>query len=253
MPIRVLTKEQEVAFAGELRAARADTVKNAEAYEEIIFAIERLGSFVTRSHGYLGKYKQHICKIVKDSALAKQASVDFPTLHLEFDVLYDSVLVGRNDAFHQGAVARQLAAHAQELALIVEDALMSRAQIATEFMVRDPLCAELWQPLSAIRRTMLLNAFSFLPYQASSPGPWKLISDFNVAVFTRSRSIDERKKRLLMTLEDAVKDGLKYSEPILCEPNDVVTTLALNAGTVPYLVVSSDNRLCGIITAFDFL
>lgn len=75
---------------------------------------------------------------------------------------------------------------------------MSTAKTSKEFMVRDPVCAELWQPISAIRRTMLLNAFSFLPFQRES-GTWRLLSDRHLVAFLRE-SEAARKDRILLTL-----------------------------------------------------
>ena len=69
-----------------------------------------------------------------------------------------------NDALHQGAFARHLTIHAIDLALILEDALRSFEEPrVSDYMVRNPLFAELWQPIGFIRQQMLANSFSFLP------------------------------------------------------------------------------------------
>lgn len=253
MLARVLTRDQAVSIALEFRAARAISLKDSEAFDEIIFAIERLGAFLTRSKGNLGKFETAITEIAHDSVLAAKASQANPILHLSFAALYDSVRAGRNDAFHEGAVARQLANHAQELALVIEDALMSRAKAAAEFMVRDPVCAEPWHPLSTIRRTMLLNAFSFLPYGVKGANKWRLISDAGIATFLNSSSKSERDTRLLLTLDEALKMGLKDTKPMFCSPDTTITELASKATFVPYLVLAGKDRLCGIVTAFDLL
>jgi hypothetical protein len=40
---------------------------------------------------------------------------------------------------------------------------MVEALHARDFMVKDPVRASLWQPISSVRSSMLVNSFSFLP------------------------------------------------------------------------------------------
>jgi hypothetical protein len=65
---------------------------------------------------------------------------------------------------HQGAFARRLTGHAIELSLVLEDALRRSldSPVVGDYMVRGPICAEPWQPISFIRQRMLANSFSFL-------------------------------------------------------------------------------------------
>jgi hypothetical protein len=248
---RHLELKHRLAFAYEFKTARAGALRNAEAFEEHLFVMERLGSYLTRSHRDLGKYQVDLRGLADESPLAHETAVKYPEFHVGFDALYDEVRVGRNDAMHEGAVARHLARHAQELALIMEDALMNAAKTAKEFMVRGPACAEHWHPLSAIRRTMLTNAFSFLPY-LTVRGDWRLVSDSRLVQFLRDSS-GSRKDRLLMTLEEALAEGLRDIKPILCGLDEPVTKLASRMKDIPCLVVSEDKRLLGILTAFDLL
>jgi len=44
---------------------------------------------------------------------------------MDFTALYESVRKARNAAVHEGALARHLAVHALEMALVLEDALMT--------------------------------------------------------------------------------------------------------------------------------
>jgi CBS domain-containing protein len=152
---------------------------------------------------------------------------------------------------HQGAAARHLARSAQELALIMEDALMAGASTANEIMVPNPVCAELWHPLSDIRRTMLLNAFSFLPYQNAS-GDWRLVSDCHLVQFLRDTG-GNRDDRLLLTFEEAIEDGLKTTVPSMFKLTHQITAIAARITEEPCLVMTNDGRLAGIITAFDLL
>lgn len=248
---RSLQQEQRVAFAHQFRAARVISLQDAECFEEHLFVVERLGSYLLRAEGSLGKFQTVMEELARESPLAFEAERVCPECHVSFTALYEEVRVGRNDAMHHGAVARNLAKHAQELALIMEDALMSGASKAREFMIRNPICAELWEPLSAIRRTMLLNAYSFLPFRSKN-GEWKLLSDADVVAFTRGAAVD-RKRRLLLRLDEAFDEHLKITDAPTCDTEDPIDRVSKSMGNVPWLVIDEGNRLLGLITAFDLL
>src|SRR5262249_25063538 len=151
-----------------------------------------------------------IQKVARRSPLAEEIPKQQPEWHSPFSKLYTLVRQGRNDALHQGAFARHLTTHATQLAIALEDALMQEPLKAREFMVTNPVCASLWQPMSFIRQTMLENSFSFLPIAPDSSGgtDWRLISDFAVARYLRSaKSQAERLKLLAKRLGDVVKEG----------------------------------------------
>ena len=249
--LRDLEAHHRLAFAHEFRLARAQALRDAEAFEQFLFALERLGSFVTRRQRHLGYYKTALDGIAAHSPLHTRAAEKFPESHLNFDVLYEEARIARNDAMHQGAAARNLARHAQELALIMEDALMTSARTAGDFMVPNPVCADLWQPLSAIRRTLLINAFSFLPFSAKSSG-WRLISDQSLVKFLRGTK-GERDDRLLMTLDEALGCGLRATTPTTCGLADPLLAVVGKLNDKPCLVLSKDKKLVGIITGFDLL
>jgi CBS domain-containing protein len=247
--MRKLTPEQSVAFALEFKLARATALRDAEAFDQLLFAIERFGSYITRTNDGLADLKRAISQVASQSVFFEDAPRKWPGVHAHFDSLYESVRIGRNDALHQGSVARHLAQNAQELAMVLEDALMSNARTAADVMVRAPICAETWQPLSSIRRTMLLNSFSFLPYQKAM-SDWRLISDSSLVTFLGTRV--ERNKRLIMSLEEAMPAGLKDSRPHLCASTTPIDEIAAAVDDIPYLVMN-DKHLLGIITAFDLL
>jgi len=148
-----MERQAALAFADQFRSAREAALRDAEAFDGIVYAMERLGSFLTRRTLDLGKYEDHLAKIAAKSD-------DVPRLFrgalTPFSVLFDVVREARNDALHQGAFARHLTSHAIELALILEDALRSsETPLVSDYMVRNPVCAELWQPLGLIRQQML--------------------------------------------------------------------------------------------------
>jgi hypothetical protein len=92
-------------------------------------------------------------------ALTSPLVVEIPNKFRNF--LDQGVDGARNETLHQGAFARPLTKHAIELAIILEDALSQQVnQVVMDFMVRNPLCAELWKPIGFIRQQMLANSFS---------------------------------------------------------------------------------------------
>jgi len=227
-------------------------LKNAEAFDEIIHAIERLASFLTQCpRGNLGKYKDEIAKIAARSGLPEEIPECFRAVLIPFSPLFDLVQDARNDAMHQGAFARHLTTHAIELALILEDALRcSEEPRVSDYMVRNPVCAELWQPIAFVRQQMLAGSFSFLPVK-NKDGEWCLISDHAIATFLGADKT-ERKKRMVLPLEKAEKE-LKPAKCVQEETSleDAIRTLI----DAPLLVCSEvdPKRLLGIVTAFDLL
>ena len=133
---------------------------------------------------------------------------------MSFPQQYDLVREARNDRMHEGAVARHATSHVIELALMLEDALMNSCNkdsdfTVSDFMVRNPVCASMWQPLSFIRQTMLTSSFSCLPVNTRTEEKplWQLVSDNEVAVYLRRKPNGRRPKDLLVrSLEAATKD-----------------------------------------------
>ncbi len=78
MTARTLVKQEKIAFARDLRAARViAALQDAERFDELLFALERLGSYLTRTQRDLGQYEEHIRKIAVTSALAERAARTF--------------------------------------------------------------------------------------------------------------------------------------------------------------------------------
>ncbi|WP_309896069.1 hypothetical protein [Archangium sp.] len=223
-----------------------------------MFAIERLGSFLSNGNGTgLRQYQEHISEVAKKSPLALDPEAT-DNLSIPFGTLYTLVNRARNDALHQGAYARNLTTHAVELAIILEDALMTESNTVRDFMIRSPVCASLWQPLSFVRQTMLENSFSYLPVldQAGEKKQWKLISDRALATYLREA---DRKNRLKQTLGEAVRNGLLALEvPHKVQPTAEVSSIfdGEDKGR-PVLVFDGEddgNRpLLGLLMPFDVL
>lgn len=244
-----MDRQLEIHCRDDLRTARAAVQRDAEAFPEVFFAIERTGASLIGKAKTLGAYKDAFRDLARRSALVEPPPSD------SFDRLYDLVTAGRNDALHQGAFARNLAAHAIELALILEDALVNGLPSIKDYMVRGPVVAEPWQPLRVVRHTMLANSFSFLPISLGN-GDWRVISDLAVArVLRQSTSRQDRSERLAASIEHAVEAfGLHLETPIVVGPDALITdVLAAGDQSAPVLITAGGDRLLGIATPFDLL
>jgi hypothetical protein len=171
-----LSRAAAISFAGQLRLARHSALGDAEGFDEIIHTVERLGSYLTKekfgdlgANGDLGKYTNALAKLASNSGLAHVP--DHQELLTPFDRLYELVRMARNDAMHQGVFARHHTVHATELAIILEDALTQfKNPTVGDFMVRNPVCAEVWQPVAGHPR------ISHAP-QSSASGIGRLSND----------------------------------------------------------------------------
>jgi CBS domain-containing protein len=133
-----------------------------------------------------------------------------------------------------------------------------------ELMVPNPICAEVWHPLSFIRQTMLESSFSYLPVRTTSNGEsaWKIVADVELALYLRTAiNSDERRRRLVQTLADAQKaGGIQLRDPKTCGPEELISDLFKRGdgqkdwNGLPILVVRSGTAdLLGILTPFDLL
>ncbi len=110
-------------FRDQLREARAIALKDVEAFEEIVFVLERLGSYLHGRTESLHVYKDNIVELACQSPLAQEIPSVHPDVHAPFAILYELVKDARNFALHVGAFARHLTVHAVALSIILEDAL----------------------------------------------------------------------------------------------------------------------------------
>jgi CBS domain-containing protein len=251
-------------FVNELHQARVVAQKDAEAFDQLLFVFERFGCFLLHEPASLGYYRECLLDLAAESPLGKSMDGSRATWYSSKEVLYDIVNEGRNDALHQGARARHLTEHAIEFALILEDALIYGSKpmpTLGDIMVRNPVTAELWQPVSFVRQIMLTSSFSCLPVDWE--GKWRVVTDAGVAAFLRKGSPknEERGRRLGLTLEEAHAEDLKFEEVPIHPPDKSIDKVVEGGLDKPLLVCeggsvpqkSPRRRLVGIITAFDVL
>jgi len=250
-----LTTDEAIYFRDQLREARAAVARDSEGYQEILYCLERLGSKLTHTVGSLGEYAGVIGSVAGRSPLARVIPQAREEWHIRFPRLYSLVQSGRNDALHQGAFARHLTVHAVELALVLEDALMNGSTKVGEFMVRSPVCAYPWQPVSFIRQTMLVNSYSYLPVLLNMDQAmgWYLITDYAVAQYLRLHQ--EPKTALVNNLGDAIiSKEIELVKPHICAVDSPITEVFQQANGRPALILRKGTAdLVGIVTPFDLL
>jgi hypothetical protein len=267
-------RESAIYFANQLRSARLAVLADAEGFEVIIHAIERLGSYLEGEMKHLDRYSSVLLKLAEKSDLS-----GLPSMRRNFFTpvrdLYEWVRDARNDALHQGAFARHLTVQTIKLAIIFEDAVknnMTKPLVVSDLMVTNPICAELWQPVGFIRQQMLSNSFSYLP--VFFDGAWRIISDVSVAKFLEmDPNTNNRSGQLSKILEDAVNNNKELLDNAVEVPPNLERAAALkkmkpdgntDKSTNVLLVTepsqeslgkkdSEKSRLVGILTAFDLL
>ena len=265
------TPESALTFRNAFREARLKVLENAENYQELLFVLERLGTHLAgpaicsvKDVG-LADAKPCIMELVKHGALQGKpvASV---TGELCAGELYDLVRNARNDAMHEGAFARNLAVHLVQLSVMLEDALVNKAndRKAKHYMMREPITAEPWEPIAFVRQKMLVHSFSHLPVRID--GCWKIVSDHGIAVYLWQHDDGACvRKKLQQQLDCAVEEGtLKVRCAVVVKPEDVVhEVVKKREGYIregyPILVKadikdeSENPLLVGILTPFDLL
>lgn len=251
-----ITREVAWHFRDQLRDARAAVLRDAEAFRELIVVLERLGVFLCDKMVGLDKGSSKISELASRSAMANEIPAAFPESHQRFEVKYKLVQYARNAAVHEGALARHLSTNAIELSLVLEEAIMSEYTEVKDFMVRNVICAYLWQPLSFIRQTMLVNSFSYLPVPVERDAhvEWHLISDFVLAQYVRKNPENSR-NALGETLVDALAAShVELIKAESCGANLTIGKLLTRSSGRPTLVLSTETKeLLGIVTPFDLL
>lgn len=252
-----MSRQIAIYFANHLRAACLAALADTEAFNEIIHVVERLGSYLKKKQLDLGKYRDVLTCLAERSSIAEEIPGRFRGLLTPFSELYESVRIARNDALHQGAFARHLTTHAIELAIVLEDALRHYMGIyVSDFMTRNPVCAEHWQPVSFIRQEMLTNSFSYLPVTEKAEH-WYVVSDVAIARYLGSGGDKKiRNKHLMTTLKDACREAPYILTIAKIVDDDTIIQTALGYFETEQVLLVKDKKLgslLGILTAFDLL
>ncbi len=248
----ILTKNQRVEFLARLRDARALVLRDGESFREASTVLEHIGQVIG---GRIGNgLKDHELAIV---SLAKQAGQgDEESVTRLFNVVREA----RNKAVHDGAYARHLNGRLVDLLLLLEEAIMTNMDHVEDLMVRSPLSAEPWHLVSHVRKMMLANSFSCIPIFKCKAGKdrWMLLQDATLMHWIRSEpNKKKQKERLAMPVGEAITNhALAVKGAICCGRVATIGDLLPRMNDDPTLVtekIDGEERLLGIITAFDLL
>ena len=254
-------EQEAIYFRNHFRAARAAAEKSDRDCMEIIYALEDFGQVLTGRMQTLERYQGCVTEFVK-TRYPDEVRHEY---QIDFGRLYDIVRQARNNAAHKGARSRYFAPRAVELSLMVEDALMRAADTdkVKDYMAASPVVAELWQPLSIIRKEMLANSFTHIPYFDADADDWFVVSDMDIARYIRPSGKYE-KKRLSHKLECLAKEkGICASKPQVVCPDDLVSKVVCpdksgNKAPISELPIlvrhpKHNEHLLGILTASDLM
>ena len=255
-----MTIQSDVAlyFARQLRAARAQVQADAEGYVAVAIAVEQLGAALGAKKTGMDAAMKVIVKALSPLSDGwAHGHNGSPSLN----AACHRVRKARNVAVHEGAMSRAVAAHAIDLTIGLEIALMTAADThATHaWMVPHPTVAHPWMTVAQVRGALLAGGFSALPIQWN--GTWCLVHDIDVVAYLRQAPEDYKQKKRLQDVAGTKDQMLPlHPPPLVCHPGDDVRKLDLSLlrGGLPALVVcgSSDSDpgcLLGVLTSHDLL
>ena len=256
-----IQREEAVYFARQLRAARAQVQADAEGYVAVAIAVEQLGAVLGAKKTGMDAAMKVIVKALSPLSDGwAHGHNGSPSLN----AACHRVRKARNVAVHEGAMSRAVAAHAIDLTIGLEIALMTAADThaAHAWMVPHPTVAHPWMTVAQVRGALLAGGFSALPIQWN--GTWRLVHDIDVVAYQRQAPEGKQQEWERKRLQDVAgtKDQMLplHPPPLVIRPEDDVRKLDLSLlrSGLPALVVcgSSDSdpgRLLGVLTSHDLL
>ena len=247
-----MTIQSDVAlyFARQMRGARAQVQADAEGYVAVAIAVEQLGSALgakkTGMDAAMTEIAQALSPLSDGWAHGHNGS---PSLN----AACHRVRKARNIAVHEGAMSRAVAAHAIDLTIGLEIALMIAADThaAHAWMVPHPTVAHPWMTVAQVRSALLKGGFSALPIWWKDD--WHLVRDIDVVAYLKCAGANGR-----ALLQEVVGTKLHlYAEPLLIPPEKDVETLDAadwRFGEPALVVCNKDKgRLLGVLTPHDLL
>ncbi len=250
-----LSPEERRFHLGAFRQARVGLLNDAEAYLPVFVCLENLGR---RLYKELSASPFFVKDLVTPLAefLAPCAYVvsieDDAQSHMQS--LLRRLAHARNDAVHSGAYARHLGVGCLDISLIAEESLSKDMETVTDYMVRDVVVAEGWQPLSFARQSMLKNSFSWLPNWLEKK--WHLLSAEAVLSALGSLERADRAKCMSTPISELLRsERISLSAATCTNENDSAAKARekLSKKAEPLLVMDDANHLVGIVMAFDLL
>ena len=255
---RNLPREQARSLRRDLKTAVTGFASGTGDLAGLFNQIERIAQYVKGSpHVDLAKAKGALKSFVAQSTSARPCETGLPGV--SFDLLYEEVRKARNDLAHTGTEAALASRNVGALAVVLMGALAMAAQgknglTVEDAMVSNPTCAQAWQTLADVRRTMLVNDYSALPISdGSCASHWRCVDAKRLAAYLLDPK--DRKEREKMELSAA----LTCDTPLLTLDAPAVppcTLVKCAMEELPAIVVrqvSDKPEIVGIVTAFDLL
>ena len=236
----MMDREAALHFRDQLRAARSVALRDAEAHQEIVLTLERLGAYLYGKIATLNTYQGVITKLAELSPMATTVPSSLADLHSTFVRKYEIFRRGRNATVHQGAFARHLTVNAVELSLVLEEALMNGYDQVGDFMVRNPVCAYYGNRLVLSGRPCYQTLSRYLPVLTGSKQQpvWQVVSDSNLVKYLRVKG-EVSSERLVQKLSEATDLGGLTLLPVqTCLANDKLANLSQGPEGLPTLVLS---------------
>ena len=232
----------------ELRQARGRVLKGNSDFLEIVQVIESFG----RDHW--NKYK--LSEINKELArlIKAQKTCDSPD---EVMPLLDAMRDGRNEAVHTGTLGVQFARDCVRVSIMIEETLRREAGMKSvaDYMVESVVYARLWQTLRTIRRTMMENEFTHLPFE--NDDQWYVVSAEALCIY-RDNHGGAKNHVWSQTLREAWEHEccrLEAPEAVLVKRDECIHQATKKIKGQGMLLVRGecDRGIIGVVTPFDLL
>lgn len=231
-----------------LRQARGRVLQGSAQFLDIVQVIERFG----KEH-----WKKQYLKCINKKLAELIDRQNTGGSREEAERLLDAMREGRNEAVHEGTLGRLLARNCVRVSIMVEEALRREAKmrVVSDYIVETIVQAHLWQPLRTIRRTMMENEFTHLPFE--NERRWYTVDAEALCVY-RDQHRDEGKdvwSRTLRCAKERTDKPLEVREAELVDLQDDIhkATEKLKGRGLLLVRGNCDNEVVGVLTAFDLL
>ena len=245
-----LSKDECATWLKQFRASRRAGYADLHEAHKLVVEVEQFGRVLKRNG----------TAMLRDSAGTIRCFVRAHVPNIEeeeyfrLEGLQERIRKRRNDYAHGGSAARRLGEDVATLSICIEAALIARMMgdeplKARDFMTSPVTIIDKGTNISTLRRMMLLNEFSRIPYRCDD-GCWVWITAESLVRWLAKLEPKEKQKKFICTIGDAINDDCKLcTTPARGVPPDC--ELKGQEGEV--LLVVSCGEAIGIITEFDWL
>lgn len=230
-----------------LRQARGRVLQGSSQFLDIVQVIEMFG----KEH-----WKKQRLRCINKKLAGLIDSRNTGGSREEAERLLDSMREGRNEAVHEGTLGRRLARNCVRVSIMVEEALRREAEmsVVSDYLVETIVHARLWQSLRTIRRTMMENEFTHLPFE--NERRWYTVDAEALCVYRDQHREEEHVwSRSLRCAKERTDKPLEVRKAELVDLHDDIheATEKLEGKGLLLVRGNCDNEVVGVLTAFDLL